>query len=39
MKDYIALERRRDPLVTPRLIIFLVAFLSLFGTALIIFSP
>lgn len=38
MKDYIRLEVRRDPVLTPRLITCLVAFMFIFTTILLIVS-
>lgn len=38
MKDYIRLENRRDPVLTPRLITCMVAFMFIFITVLIVVS-
>ncbi len=38
MKDYIRLEPRRDPVLTPRLITCLVAFMFIFTAVLMVVS-
>lgn len=38
MKDYIRLESRRDPVLTPRLITCLVAFMFIFTAILMVVS-
>lgn len=38
MKDYIRLENRRDPVLTPRLITCMVAFMLVFITVMIVVS-
>lgn len=38
MKDYIRLENRREPVLTPRLITCMVAFMFIFTAILIVVS-